>query len=47
MTMQKFHMMNMKLSLDKKFKNILNKAKRNNSSAKNIVIGCYAQLKPC
>ena len=31
---------------DKKFKNILNKAKRNNSSAKNIVIGCYAQLKP-
>ena len=30
----------------KKFKNILNKAKRNNSSAKNIVIGCYAQLKP-
>ena len=31
---------------DKKFKNILNKAKRNNSNAKNIVIGCYAQLKP-
>ena len=31
---------------DKKFKNILNRAIKTNSKAKNIVIGCYAQLKP-
>jgi len=31
---------------DKKFKNILNRAMKTNSKAKNIVIGCYAQLKP-
>ena len=29
-----------------KMRSCPNKAKRNNSSAKNIVIGCYAQLKP-
>ena len=31
---------------DKKFKNILNKANKNNPDAFKIVIGCYAQLKP-
>jgi threonylcarbamoyladenosine tRNA methylthiotransferase MtaB len=31
---------------DKKFKNILNRAKKLNPNAFNIVIGCYAQLKP-
>ena len=31
---------------DKKFKTYLNKAKKLNPKAKNIVIGCYAQLKP-
>ena len=31
---------------DKKFKNILNKANKNNPDAFNIVVGCYAQLKP-
>ena len=31
---------------DKKFKNILNRAKKQNPDAFNIVIGCYAQLKP-
>jgi len=31
---------------DKKFKNILNKAKKSNPNAFKIVVGCYAQLKP-
>ena len=31
---------------DKKFKNILNRAKKRNPNAFNIIIGCYAQLKP-
>ena len=31
---------------DKKFKNILNRAKKSNPFAFNIVVGCYAQLKP-
>ena len=31
---------------DKKFKNILNRAKKQNPNAFNIVVGCYAQLKP-
>ena len=31
---------------DKKFKNVLNRAKKNNPNAFNIVVGCYAQLKP-
>ena len=31
---------------DKKFRTYLNKAKKLNPKAKNIVIGCYAQLKP-
>ncbi|PDH47169.1 MAG: tRNA (N(6)-L-threonylcarbamoyladenosine(37)-C(2))-methylthiotransferase MtaB [Bacteroidetes bacterium MED-G13] len=31
---------------DKKFRSFLNKAKKLNPKAKNIVIGCYAQLKP-
>ena len=31
---------------DKKFKNILNRAKKKNPNAFNIVVGCYAQLKP-
>jgi len=31
---------------DKKFMNILNRAKKLNPNAFNIVIGCYAQLKP-
>ena len=31
---------------DKKFMNILNRAKKLNPNAYNIVIGCYAQLKP-
>lgn len=31
---------------DKKFKNILNRAKKLNPNAFNIVIGCYAQLMP-
>ena len=31
---------------DKKFKNILNKANKNNPNAFKIVVGCYAQLKP-
>ena len=31
---------------DKKFRSYLNKAKKLNPKAKNIVIGCYAQLKP-
>ena len=31
---------------DRKFKTYLNKAKKLNPKAKNIVIGCYAQLKP-
>ena len=31
---------------DKKFKNILNKANKNNPDSFKIVIGCYAQLKP-
>ena len=31
---------------DKKFKNILNKANKNNPDAFIIVVGCYAQLKP-
>ena len=31
---------------DKKFKNILNKAKKRNPNAFNIIVGCYAQLKP-
>ena len=31
---------------DKKFKNVLNRAKKNNPYAFNIVVGCYAQLKP-
>ena len=31
---------------DKKFRTHLNKAKKLNPKAKNIVIGCYAQLKP-
>ena len=30
---------------DKKFKNILNRAKKKNPNAFNIVVGCYAQLK--
>ena len=31
---------------DKKFKNILNRAKKRNPNAFNIIVGCYAQLKP-
>ena len=31
---------------DKKFKNVLNRAKKRNPNAFNIVVGCYAQLKP-
>ncbi len=31
---------------DKKFKNILNRAKKRNPNAFNIILGCYAQLKP-
>ena len=31
---------------DKKFKNVLNRAKKKNPNAFNIVIGCYAQLRP-
>ena len=31
---------------DKKFKNVLNRAKKRNPDAFNIVVGCYAQLKP-
>ena len=31
---------------DKKFKNVLNRAKKNNPNAFNIIVGCYAQLKP-
>tara|TARA_A100000164_G_scaffold188213_1_gene167046 strand:+ start:38 stop:1402 length:1365 start_codon:yes stop_codon:yes gene_type:complete len=31
---------------DKKFKNVLNRVKRSNPDAFNIVVGCYAQLKP-
>ena len=31
---------------DKKFKNVLNRAKKSNPKAFNIVVGCYAQLKP-
>ncbi len=31
---------------DKKFKNVLNRAKKRNPNAFNIILGCYAQLKP-
>ena len=31
---------------DKKFKNVLNRAKKRNPNAFNIIVGCYAQLKP-
>ena len=31
---------------DKKFKNVLNRAKKSNPNAFNIIVGCYAQLKP-